>query len=164
MKRYFTLVVLLMVCAVCVMAQRPGRPDPKMWKEIQDYKINFLSQEMDLQKDQEKKFKDLYTEMEGKKRAIFDEIRSIQESLDKKDASEKEYEAATKKLDALHAKDAALNKEYDKKFKSFLSARQIYKMKAGEDKFRQRMQQMRYKGKHHKRGAEDSDKVRPAKR
>lgn len=164
MRKYLALAVLLMACIFGATAQRVVRPDPKMWKEIQDYKINFLAQEMELQKDQEKRFKDLYTEMEGKKRAIFDEIRSIQESLDKKDATEKEYEAATKKIDDLHAKDMALNKEYEKKFKSFLSARQIYKMKSGEDKFRQRMQQMRYKGKHHKRGGEDRDKVRQPKR
>ncbi|MDE5773712.1 MAG: hypothetical protein K2H86_04570 [Muribaculaceae bacterium] len=161
MKKYLLLLLLMVAGSAAVSAQCRKGPDPKMWKEIQEFKLKFLSQEMDLSKDQEQKFFDLYNEMSEKKKAIFDEMRTVQNSLDKnKNADDKDYEEASKKLDALRDKDVALNKEYDKKFEKILTKRQIYKMKAAEDKFRHKMQQMRYKGKRHK----DASKSKPAKK
>lgn len=127
----------------------PGRrPDPKMWKEIQEYKLKFLAQEMELAKDKQQKFFDLYSEMSEKKRRLYDEVKCCELALeDDENASDKEYEEAFRKLTAAKEKDAALEKEYDKKFSKILTARQIFKMKQGEEKFRRKMARMHRK--HH---------------
>lgn len=164
MNKYLLLLLLLITGYAAGSAQCCKGPDPKMWKEIQDFKLKFLSQEMELSKEQEQKFFDLYKEMSMKKKALFDEMRSIQNSLDNnKNAGDKDYEEASKKLDALRDADAALNKEYDKKFEKILTKRQMYKMKTAEDKFRHKMQQMRYKGKRHK-DIKEEKRINPAKK
>ena len=154
MRKYLLLLLGCFMCVGAAMAQHKHecrKPNPKMWKEIQDFKLKFLAQEMELNKDQQTRFFELYTEMSEKKREIFDEIRNTERKLEnEKDASDKDYEEASRKLTEAKEKDAALEREYDAKFATFLSTRQIYKMKSGEEKFRRKMSKMRYHGKHSK--------------
>lgn len=143
-------------------AQRVGRPDPKMWKEIQEYKLKFLAQEMELKKDQQQKFFDLYTEMSEKKKALFDGIRQAEEELkNKKDPTEKDYEEASRRITEAKEKDAKIEKEYDAKFSKFLTKQQIYQMKSGEEKFRLKMHKMRHNGRRHKSPKADAP-LRPS--
>lgn len=152
-SRQFMLPVLIllgsMMFGAFAQGKCPGRrPDPKMWKEIQEYKMKFLAQEMDLPKDKQQKFFDLYSEMSEKKRKLFDDVKCCEMALEKdENASDKDYEDAFRKLTAAKEKDAALEKEYDKKFSKILTSRQIYKMKQGEEKFRRKMARMHHK--HH---------------
>lgn len=151
-RQLMTLAVILvgsMAFGAFAQGKCPGRrPDPKMWKEIQEYKMKFLAQEMDLPKDKQQKFFDLYSEMSEKKRKLFDDVKCCEMALEKdENASDKDYEDAFRKLTAAKEKDAALEKEYDKKFSKILTSRQIYKMKQGEEKFRRKMARMHHK--HH---------------
>lgn len=164
MKRiFFIIIALLTVVGIASAQNREKRgPNPKMWQEIQEFKMKFLAQEMELKKDQQQQFFDLYSEMSEKKRVVFDEMRRTQREIDKKeDATDKDYEEATAKINNLREKMSDIDKEYNAKFSKFLTQRQIYKMNEGEEKFREKMSKMHYGGKHRKRhGGENSDKIK----
>ena len=130
-------------------AQRPERPDPKMLKEIQEYKIKFLAQEMMLKDDQKEKFAELYQQMSNERQANLKHLHSLEKALDN-NPSEADYKAITEAMANVKLKDARIEQIYDKKFAKFLSSKQIYKMKEAEEKFRRKMQDMhrqRNKGK-----------------
>lgn len=142
--------VALMAMSVPAMAQnaRKGKPTEKMWKEMQEFKLKFLAQEMELKDDQQKKFVELYSQMSSEKRQLFNETRKLEKKLqDDKNASDSEYAAVSKALTEAKEKDAEIEKRYDDKFQTFLSAKQIFKMKAAEEKFRMKMHELRHKKK-----------------
>ena len=162
-KKIIVFLLVMLSCCIYSSAQKKCAPDPKMWKEIQDFKLEFMSQEMELDKEQQKKFYELYNEMWEKKKVIFNEIKTTENNLEnRKEVGEKDYEEASAKIESLRHKDYTLTKEYDKKFEKFLTKRQMYKMRIAEDKFRRRMQQMKYKGRKHKVGKDD--RVKSAKK
>lgn len=123
------------------------RPDPKKLKELLDYKIKFLAQEMELRDDQKQKFAALYEKMSEEKRANFESMRAAEMKL-KENASEAEYKRLSDMISDCRMRDVQIDKEYDAKFATFLSQKQIYKMKEAEDMFRRKMMEMHQKRKH----------------
>lgn len=135
-----------MFTAICSMqAQCPDKPDPKMLREIQEYKMKFLAQEMEIKPDQKEKFVELYQKMSSERHSNFEKMRKLEASLNE-NTSDADYKAATDAMADLRIKDAALEKKYDAEFAKFLTHKQIYQMKRGEEKFRRKMA-----GMHHKR-------------
>ncbi len=135
---------MLGLASMATAQKRDCAPDPKMFKEIMEYKIKFLAQEMDLKEDQKEKFVEVYQQMSDLKNKNFERMRAIENSL-KKDASEADYKKASDELAEIRLRDVNIDKEYDAKFAKFLSQKQIYKMKEAEDTFRRKMQDMRHK-------------------
>lgn len=151
MKRIFMILFALIGVFALAQAQpEPGPrkgPNPKMWKEIQEFKIKYLAQEMDLPADKMKHFSEIYNEMSDKRKTVFDEMRKTKRAIDKdKNATEADYEAATKKMEELRVRDMAIEKEYDAKFATFLSKKQIFKMKTAEESFGRKLAKI-----HHER-------------
>lgn len=148
MKKLFLLFTLLVVAIAPVFAQGKGQDkDHKaMRKEIMDFKIKFLAQEMELNEEQQKKFNTLYRQMSEEKGVVFHELHALKKKIGK-DANDAEYEAYTRAASEAKEKEAEIDRRYDAKFAEFLSAKQIYKMKAAEEKFRQKMHEMRGKKK-----------------
>ena len=147
MKRLLMLLGLVMALLVPAVAQPPGREKgsrENMRREMMEFKVKYLCQEMELSGQDEARFTELYTRMSQEREKLFLESRRIEKQLKgNKDASEAEYEAATKAFQQLREKDAQIEKRYDAEFAKFLTAKQIYKMKEGEHEFRNRMHKMR---------------------
>lgn len=143
-KKILLLLALLLMGGSAMYAQK--KHDPKMFKEVQEYKVKFLAQEMELKEDQKARFAELYNEMSEAKMSNFREMRRLEKSL-KEDSSDAEYKQVSDKILECRMKDAQLEKEYDAKFATFLSQKQIYKMKAAEDKFRKKMHELHNKKK-----------------
>ena len=100
---------------------------------------------MELKEDQQKKFFDLYNQMTDEKVKVFKETKALEKKLaDSANASEAEYDAVSKAITAAKEKDAEIEKRYDEKFKQFLTSKQLFKMKGAEEKFRQKMHEMRH--------------------
>ncbi|MDE5903433.1 MAG: hypothetical protein K2O78_06415 [Muribaculaceae bacterium] len=152
MKKFFLLFVTLLLAAVAANAECPqDKPDPKMLKEIQEYKIKFLAQEMELKPDQKEQFVTVYQKLSAEKQSNFERMRALEAKL-RNNPSEADYKAATEAMADIRVKDAALEKKYDAEFAKFLSSKQIYKMKEGEEKFRRKMMDMHHKRKQEKNG------------
>lgn len=135
---------MLLIIAIPATAQKKSRPE--MWKEMQEFKIKFLSQEMELKDSQIKQFSEVYMKMSEEKGALFRETRKLERKLkSNKEATDEDYAAMSKQLTEVKERDAAIDKKYDAQFAEFLTPKQIFKMKAAEEKFREKMHQMRHK-------------------
>ena len=125
-----------------------------MFQEVLEFKMKYLAQEMDLSEAQKKKFYEVYSEMSQSRRECYGEaVKLDKEVKHKKDASEADYQKATEALNQANARWAEQEKIYNEKFSEFLSSKQIYKMKEGENTFRAKLDEMRQSRKkdHHKK-------------
>lgn len=163
MKKILLMLAMVVAAVFSIQAQCPDRPDPKMLKQIQEYKIKFLAQEMELKADQKEKFVELYQKFSAERHANFEKMRACEATL-KNNPSDADYKSASDAMADLRVKDAALEKKYDKEFAKFLTHKQIYLMKQGEEKFRRKMTDMHHKRKHSKgkRKADARNKTAPA--
>ena len=110
--------------------ERDGKKSrEEMFKEIQEFKLKYLAQEMGLSEAQKKDFNEIYTQMSMEKGKIFHECQ--------------DYAKASEKLEAAREKEALIDRVYDAKFATFLSAKQIYKMKQAERAFLEKLRDMR---------------------
>lgn len=154
-KLIIMLILALSGIALPAMAQRDNKcaRNDKMWSEMQEFKMKFLAQEMDLREDQQKRFFELYGQMSAEKRRLFQETKALEKKLKAdKNATDAEYAAVSRALTSAKEKDAEIEKRYDEKFSTFLSAKQIFKMKAAEDKFRNKLHELRHKGRVNRKG------------
>lgn len=152
MKKILLLLIMLVGIAGTAFAHPDGkgRPDPKKLKELRDYKIKYLAQEMELTDEQKPKFVELYEKMSDERMANFDKMRAAERKL-RNDPSDAEYKAQNDIISNCKVRDAQIIKEYDAKFEKFLSAKQLYKMKEAEETFRKRMRDMHHKRKQDKK-------------
>lgn len=147
MKKTLALVVLVLLAAVSVQAQkRDGKGHEQMMKEIREFKLKYLAQEMSLAPDQQAQFVDLYTEMSDKRDAVMQKAWRLERKVRKnKDATEQEYREAADAMRDARIQDSKIEKEYDEKFSKFLTSKQMFKMKSAENEFRRKMEEMRHR-------------------
>lgn len=157
LKHIFLIFMLAIVGGGILKGEDTECPSPdsksneQIFKEIQEFKLKYLAQEMDLKEDQQQKFFDLYNEMTAKRFAVMKAARRLERKVKKNEnATEDDYKAVTEAINKAKADEASIEKEYDAKFSTFLSQKQIFKMKSAEDSFRKKLEEMRHK-KHGKR-------------
>lgn len=136
----------------------PHEDDPlkreRMMKEVQEFKMKYLAQEMELSELQKKKFFELYEEMNESKKECYQEAVVMDRRLkEDKGASDENYQQVRNAFNEANAKWAEIEKQYDDKFAEFLSQKQIYKMKEAESNFRAKFDEMKHNRKkdHHKK-------------
>ena len=144
--RKFTFLILMIIAALTpVLAQRNGKGHGAMRREVHEFKLKFLAQEMELREDQQKQFFELYNQMTEEKAKVFRETRALEKKITgSANVSDAEYEQVSKAITAAKEKDADIDKRYDEKLRQFLSPKQIFKMKEAEEKFRKKMHEMRH--------------------
>lgn len=151
MKKYLILFLLAFFAMSPIVAQRKDgdrKSKHEMMKELHEFKLKFLAQEMDLKEDQQTRFFEIYNQMSEERHKLFRETRQLEKKVkENKNASDADYQAVSAAITAAKEKDAALEKKYDEKFSTFLSQKQIFKMKAAEEKFREKMREMRQRKK-----------------
>lgn len=134
------------------LAQNKGKDHEAMRKEVHEFKLKYLAQEMGLSSDQEKRFVEIYNQMSQEKRVISKEMRAQKRKLkEDKNLTDADYKAATKALADAKEKEVAIDKKYEEKFAKFLSSKQIFKMREAEEKFRAKMHEMRHSNKNKKK-------------
>lgn len=153
MKKIF-LLMLIAICGfstVCAQGHK-GKDRRQMMKELTEFKMKYLAQEMDLEDDQKEKFSTLFYEMSEKRLACMREAWKLERKVRKsKDATEADYEAAAEAMNKAKAEDVSIEKEYDELFAKFLTPKQIFKMKAAEKAFNAKMREMKHKAKRDKK-------------
>lgn len=157
MKGKILLLTMMLLMAIPSFAQKHHGDKDKdsKRKEMMEFKLKFISDELELKDDQKKQFDELYTQMESERRAIFKKIKEAEKRIsDNKNASEADYERASKEITDAKAEMSQIEKKYDEKFATFLSKKQLYKLKEAENKFTETMRECRDK----KRGEKKSKK------
>lgn len=138
---------------------RPSKADREKWfKEMREYKHNFLAKELDLTQEQQDEFFPLYDAMEDECHKINRDTRKMQRAIMDKDAdqvTDVEYEKAAEALYELKGKEALVELNYLEKFKNVLTKRQLFMLKSAEDKFTRHL--MKQHSKHAKKEKKDED-------
>lgn len=150
MNKYLLFILITLVSFGNAFAQKDK--DPKeMRRELMEFKLKYIAQEIDLKEDQQKKFFELYNQMTSERVKVFKETKALERKITSDgNASDADYEALSKAITSAREKDTAIEKKYDEKFAQFLSSKQIFKLKAAEEKFRKKMHEMRRKKKKNK--------------
>lgn len=143
MKKLLLLTFILLVAASGASAKKTGDKhclsDAKK-KELQEFKLKFLAEEMDLREDQIPRFNETYIQYENERRELIKKKRNIEKKISEdNNVSDAEYEKANKEILETKAKMADVEKKYDEKFSQFLTKKQIFLMKSAEEKFMQKM-------------------------
>lgn len=116
----------------------------KRIKEVREYKMKYLAQEMELSETQKIKFFEVYEEMSMAKRSCFKEARDMERKLKKgKDSTEDDYRKATEAMNTANAEWAEKEKVFNDKFAEFLTPKQIFKMKEAEESFNAKLKEMK---------------------
>ena len=144
MKR-LTLISLILALFVSFSsyAQQPGerrqRPvERKEWfKELRQYKHDFLTKELKLTKEQQESFFPLYDEMESSVYQLQKQTRDIEHRVrnTKSEISDLEYEKASEAMFEIKGKEADIEMKYYPKFKKALTPKQMFMLKIAERKF-----------------------------
>lgn len=135
---------MLLLLPFCMNAQKKGNAQAE--KELQEYKIKFLSQEMDLKSSQQSKFVELYTRMTNEKRKVYESAIELSNKV-KNDpsANSSEYTRATEAMTQAKIQEGKIDQKYDAEFRKFLTSKQLYQMKEAEAKFRKMLKNLRDK-------------------
>lgn len=147
MKKYLIL-ILAITLSLSTFAQneKGGKKDKEEWrKELQDFKLKYFAQEMELDESQQSKFFDLYIKMENEKRTTFSNGKSKSRKIRKSNTkvSDAEYESAVDAM--LNAKilEAQIEKRYYEQFKGVLTPKQLFILQQSEHKFNKKLMEMR---------------------
>lgn len=144
-KIVYMLIMALLACILPGYAQgKPKKSRAEMHKEMVEFKTKYIAQEMELTDELKEKFAPLYEQMDRERWQLFRETRALEKKLkNDKTATDSDYETVVQALNKAKERSAEIEKNYNEKFKKFLSAKQLYKMKEAEDAFNQRMMKMR---------------------
>ncbi|MBR6639614.1 MAG: hypothetical protein IKL35_04545 [Muribaculaceae bacterium] len=118
--------------------QKRSKEERQQWfKEMREYKHNFLIKELDLDKEQQEAFFPIYDAMEDETFKLHHGTRKLQRDLSKKDAdvTDIEYEKAAEALFELKYKEAQIELKYFEQFKNVLTKKQLFLLKKAEDKY-----------------------------
>lgn len=110
-------------------------------REVLEFKMKYLAQEMDLSEDQQKKFFPIYEQLDAEVREVFRSVKAAEKRVDKANSSEEDYAALNKARTDAKLKLAEIERKYDEKFSQFLTKKQIVKMKDAEESFRKKMRE-----------------------
>lgn len=131
--------------------KKPSKEERQQWfKEMREYKHNFLIKELALEEDQQEAFFKVYDAMEDETFKLHHGTRKLQRELSKKDAdvTDIEYEKAAEALFELKYKEAQIELKYFEQFKNVLTKKQLFLLKKAEDKYTRHL--MRQHDKHKK--------------
>ncbi|MDE6237986.1 MAG: hypothetical protein K2M45_08980 [Muribaculaceae bacterium] len=147
MKKLYFLLSLLIFSIIPAIAQPKGEPTPEQRKEFREFKMKYISQDMEMNAEAQKKFSEVYNRLSDERHALRKEMFAIHRKIKEKTATEQDY--AT--LNRLRAREEEIESKYDEEFGKFLTEKQIFKMKEAENTFVKKLHDMSQKRKKDKK-------------
>lgn len=149
MKRNIVILLAVMMLSLPCVAQRKDsmKGNRAEWKkELQDFKYKYLAQEVELTEEQQEKFFELYVKMESELKTVDSDCKAAQKAVKAEgEHSDAEYEKALNALLNKRVMKGQIEKRYYDQFKTFLSVKQLYKLKTAEQKFNKKLMELRKK-------------------
>lgn len=138
--------VIVLFVSFSAQAQKKTNNPEDFKKELQEFKLKYLLQEMDLQGDKQKEFVQLYSKYDEERDKVFREIGQKTKALkNMAKPTENDYMNVVDAMTEAKVKEGELEKNYTAQFKKFLTAEQLYKLKHAEHKFMKKVMEMRGK-------------------
>ena len=139
MKKLYFILLLIFLTGVPLTAH--GHLTPEQRKEYREYKMKFLAQEMGIKDEVRNKFFEVYNQLSDERQSVRREIHEINKKIKENKATEEDYST----LNRLRDQDAEIDKKFDARFATFLSVKEIFKMKEAENTFRKKLHEMKAK-------------------
>lgn len=148
--RYILLVLLTAFCgSAYAEKQPPAPPTDDMVKELQEFKIKYLIQEMDLPADKQAEFRRIYTQYGQQQSQLFKDMFSRFKSMKaKKEPTDADYSALAERMASFKSREGALENNCFQQLKSVLTPCQLFQLKKAESKFDRKVRDMHRKKKH----------------
>ena len=146
MKKFLLFLLLSVVGMGFAFAQKDkeAKVEQRM-KEVIEYKMKYLAQEMELSEVQKKKFFEVYPEMSQAQMQCYKSARELERKIKHdKNATEKDYQLVTEALNKANAEWAETEKKYNERYSEFLTQKQMYKMREAETSFRAKWEEMKH--------------------
>jgi len=138
MKRIVSILILLAAMASSMTAQNGNRT--KFATDMYQAKHELIIQECGLTMTQQKQFMPLYEQMEREIYQVNRNARVLANEIEnKKNPSDREYEAAASALSSTRMREAEIENKYFEKFSKILSKKQLFLLKQTEVKFTREM-------------------------
>lgn len=154
-KALFILTILL-AAAQGLSAQEPGFDGPersRILNQMREYRQQFISKELNLDKDQRREFFELYDEMDERVQQINRETRDLERTVSEKDdATDTEIDAAATAVYLQKQREAEIEQEYLERFRKILTPRQLLNLRSAERKFTQQLMRQHHKLRNQKKG------------
>ena len=139
MKRSVLILLTFVLAAGVAFAQPKHANNPKRekwFRELCEFKHQFLAKEMELTPDQQAKFFPLYDAMQNEIFTIHKGTRQMEKNLSaEKNPSDVEYEKMAEALIEVKIKEGEIQKRHLQKMKGIITSKQIYKLQVAEKKF-----------------------------
>lgn len=154
MKRCSTLILLILAFAfsLTVNAQqhRPTPEERERWfAEMRNYKHQFLTENLDLTKEQQAEFFPIYDAMDDELLKLNRETRQLERKIRKSESvSDIEYETAAHALFELGKKESEIRLQYFDKFKGILTPKQLFQLMKVERDFTKNIMQEHHRRRH----------------
>lgn len=122
----------------------------KMRKELQAFKLEYLTQELKLSPENQAEFSKLYSQMEAERNALFNQVyNQVNAVRNKKNPTDAEFAQAADVMSTFKQREGAIEYKYFEKFKKFLTPQQLFTLKRCEGKFNKKVMEMQGKNKNH---------------
>lgn len=142
-------IIILTTLLPCAAQGKGNAGHEQMRKELLDFKVKYLMQEINLAADKQPEFERLYRQMEAERHNLFKNIPAKVDAVAKNaDASDAELLSTADAMAALKQREGALEMNYFQQFKKMLTPRQAFELKRAEQKFNRKVMEMR--GRRHK--------------
>ena len=146
MKNFTVIIALFALFLSAPIANARGQEDAdrvQFKKEFREYKHRFISRHLELTKEQETPFFDLYDKMEDETGKISNETRELERKLAESDepVTDLEYDTATDAMFELKIKEGEIEKSYLDKFRTVLTKKQLFLLKSVERSFNKELMQ-----------------------
>ncbi|MCM1319193.1 MAG: hypothetical protein NC217_02290 [Muribaculaceae bacterium] len=126
----------------------PKEPTAEKLKELQEFKIKYLIQEMDLSADKQAEFTKLYTQYDNERSTLFRDIyQRVKSMRQNQNPTDTDFMVIAETMATAKAREGALEQKYFNKLKTILSPKQLYTLKCAEQKFDRKLNEHRHKGK-----------------
>lgn len=128
--------LLMLPLSLGAQGKKPENRDAWM-KEMQQYKVEYISKALNLSEEQKTKFASLYNAMDDEIRKTQKMAENIAKQTSKNEAkaTDAEFERAAMTLYELKGKENAIEMRYFREFKKILSPKQLFRLKDVERDF-----------------------------
>ncbi|MCM1348913.1 MAG: hypothetical protein NC338_05825 [Firmicutes bacterium] len=152
MKRIATSFLCMLSLLFALQLQAAGPQDAsqrKQWfNNMVQTKIDYLAKQMELTPDQKARFEKQYAAMSAETARLAGDTRNMQKNVAKKDnPNDLELEKAAEAIAEFKSKEGAIEMKYFNQFKTYLTKKQLFKLKTAESKWMKMLMNHRGKGK-----------------
>ncbi len=138
MKRYISILIMVLAIATTMTAQNNGRS--KFATDMYQAKHEMIIERLGLTQTQQRQFMPLYEQMEREIYQVNRNARALAAEVEKKkNPSDRDYEVAASALSNTRIQEGDIEAKYFEKFSKILTKKQLFQLKQTERKFTQEM-------------------------